>query len=158
APAFGDGIYATHRYLAGDDARRLCELRDAMSSDRVRGIFCARGGYGTMRLLPRLSAGEVRPIPLVGFSDITALHALWLAAGLRCVHGPVLTQLGKQDSSVVERLLSILESGAPAAALLGTTCVVPGIAEGPLLGGNLSVLTRLIGTPWMPPLDGAVLL
>ncbi len=149
APAFGDGIYSSYRYLAGSDERRLEELHDALVRDRVRGIFCARGGYGAMRLLNRLPVEEVRDVPLVGFSDITALHALWLRAGYRCVHGPVLTQLGKQQPEVVEKLLSLLESDLLPAPLSGTTTVVPGVAQGPLLGGNLSVLTRLLGTPWM---------
>jgi muramoyltetrapeptide carboxypeptidase len=153
--SFDEGLYSAHRYLAGDDARRLAELRKAFGA---RGIFCARGGYGAMRLLPALEPREVPAIPLVGFSDITALHALWLRAGYRCVHGPVLTQLGRAPANVVDRLTALLESDALPAPLSGQTTVVPGVAQGPLIGGNLSVLTRLIGTPWMPPLDGAVLL
>jgi muramoyltetrapeptide carboxypeptidase len=156
APSFTEGLYASHRYLAGDDARRLAELRSALES--AHGIFAARGGYGAMRLLPSLRPSDVRGVPLVGFSDVTALHALWLRAGFRCVHGPVLTQLGRQPPDVAQRLFALLESDALPPPLNAVATVVPGVAEGPLLGGNLSVLTRLIGTPWMPPPDGAVLL
>lgn len=154
-PIVAPDIFASHRYLAGDDARRLAELRSALGLDA---IFCARGGYGAHRLLPSLSPADLRPQALVGFSDITALHALWQCAGVRSLHAPVLTQLGNQPNDVVERLFATLESSAPPPPLTGTGALNEGTAEGPLLGGNLSVFTRLIGTPFMPALDGAVLL
>ena len=157
---YGPGVFERHRYLAGDDARRLGELTAALSDPEARAVFCARGGYGAMRLLTRL-AHRGPPGPpklLVGFSDITALH-LWLQTlGRISVHGPVLTQLGHLPPSTCERLFSVLESTSPAPALQGTLTCVGGVAEGPLLGGNLSVVTRLIGTPFMPELDGAILL
>src|SRR3989440_1829417 len=154
---YGPGVFERHRYLAGDAARRLGELTAALSDPEARAVFCARGGYGAMRLLARLAhrgpAGP--PKLLVGFSDITALH-LWLQTlGRISVHGPVLTQLGRLPPGTCERLFSVLESTSPASALQGTLTCVGGVAEGPLLGGNLSVVTRLIGTPFMPELDGA---
>ena len=158
--AYGPGVFERHRYLAGDDARRLGELTAALGDPDVRAVFCARGGYGAMRLLARLAAASPPSPPklLVGFSDITALH-LWLQGlGRISVHGPVLTQLGRLPPGTCERLFSVLESGSPAPALQGTLTYVGGVAEGPLLGGNLSVVTRLLGTPFMPSLDGAILL
>ncbi len=158
--AYGPGVFERHRYLAGDDARRLGELTAALGDPDVRAVFCARGGYGAMRLLARLAAAGPPNPPklLVGFSDITALH-LWLQAhGRISVHGPVLTQLGRLPPGTRERLFGLLESTSPAPALRGTLTCVGGVAEGPLLGGNLSVVTRLLGTPFMPALDGAILL
>jgi muramoyltetrapeptide carboxypeptidase len=157
---YDPGIFARQRYLAGEDERRLQELSTALGDPQIRAVFCARGGYGATRLLARLAAAGLRqpPKPLVGFSDITSLH-LWLQAGGRMsVHGPVLTQLGKLPAATHERLFGLLESRAPAPPLRGTQSYVGGMAEGPLLGGNLSVFTRLLGTPFMPPLDGALLL
>lgn len=154
-PQFTPGIFSSHRYLAGDDARRLAELRAAFAQPAV---FCARGGYGVHRLLPSLELSELAPQALIGFSDITALHAVYGLAGFRSLHAPVLTQLGKQAPEIVERLFRLLESNAPAEPLKGQGAIGHGTAEGPLLGGNLSVLTRLIGTPFMPRLDGCVLL
>jgi len=162
---YESGVFATHRYLAGEDSRRLAELHDALTNPKIRGVFCARGGYGTLRLLARLAAAD--PLlewtrqgrkPLVGFSDITALHQWHQRHGLVSIHGPVTTQLAKQPLPTRERLFSLLESRVPRETLRGTTTFVDGIAEGPLLGGNLSVLTRLLGTPFMPALDGAILL
>ena len=152
-------IFERHRYLAGSDGRRLEELTEALLDPAIRGVFCARGGYGATRLLTRLAAIEpAAPKPLVGFSDITALH-LWLQSrGVMSIHGPVLTQLGLLPEATRQRLFQLLESAAPAPALrAGDTCV-PGVAEGPLLGGTLSVVTRLLGTPYLPSLEGAILL
>lgn len=153
------GIFERQRYLAGSDARRLEELTDALIDPAVKGVFCARGGYGATRLLARLAAlGPAPAKPLVGFSDITALH-LWLQSrGAMSVHGPVLTQLGLLPTETRQRLFHLLESASPAAPLRATDTYVPGVVEGPLLGGTLSVVTRLLGTPFMPSLDGAILL
>jgi muramoyltetrapeptide carboxypeptidase len=74
------------------------------------------------------------------------------------LHGPVLTQLGRLSSATHARLFALLESAAPAPALEGTDTYVPGVIEGRLLGGNLSVLSRMLGTAYLPALDEAVLL
>jgi muramoyltetrapeptide carboxypeptidase len=164
-------VFERARYLAGDDARRLDELRCALADPGIKAIFCARGGYGTMRLLPRLSgagggagaAGQLTAAgpgvkPLVGFSDITGLH-LWLQQlGIVSVHGPVVTQLGRQPEATCERLFTLLESTSTPAPLSGTDTYAGGKVEGPLMGGNLAVLSRLLGTPYLPSLEGAVLL
>jgi muramoyltetrapeptide carboxypeptidase len=133
----------------------------ALTDPDIKAIFCARGGYGAMRLLSqvaRLPDSSVLPKPLVGFSDITALHCWLQQLGLVAIHGPVLTQLGRLPVDTHQRLFSLLESSEPAAPLHGATTYVDGVAEGPLIGGNLSVFTRLLGTPFLPPLEGAVLL
>ena len=156
----GSGLFERQRYLAGSDARRLSELHAALADPGIRAVFCARGGYGATRLLARLAAHAPEGVakPLVGFSDITALH-LWLQShGRISIHGPVLTQLQRLPGATCARLFDLLESGRPAPPLNGTATYVRGSAEGPLLGGNLSVFSRLLGTSFMPPLDGAVLL
>jgi muramoyltetrapeptide carboxypeptidase len=156
----GAGIFERHRYLAGSDERRLAELHGAFADPGIRAVFCARGGYGATRLLRRL-AGVVppgAPKPLIGFSDITALH-LWLQRhGRRSIHGPVLTQLARLPAATAARLLALLETASPAPPLQGSQTYVDGIAEGVLLGGNLSVFSRMLGTAFMPSLDGAILL
>lgn len=159
-PAYSDGIFSRQRYLAGDDSRRLEELLGALADREARAVFCARGGYGATRLLLKLAQ---LPPPgndklLVGFSDITALH-LWLQAhGRISIHGPVLTQLGRLGTPTHERLFALLESATAAAPLHGTETYVGGRAEGRLVGGNLSMLSRVIGTPFMPVLRDCILL
>lgn len=155
---FDPGVLARQRYLAGGDVRRLAELSAALADPRVKAVFCARGGYGALRLLPGLSGVSCPAKPLIGFSDIVAVHAWLQRDGHISVHGPVLTQLGKLGSSTRERLFRLLESASPADPLQGSETYVAGVAEGPLLGGNLAVFTRLLGTPFLPPLEGAILL
>jgi muramoyltetrapeptide carboxypeptidase len=162
---YDEHIHSRVRYLAGDDSRRFTELSTALSDPDIKAVFCARGGYGAMRLLPRLAswAAETATLaaaakPLVGFSDITALHQWLQSNGIASIHAPVLTQLGRVPADSPKRLFALLESTAPAEPLVGTDTYVGGTVEGPLLGGNLSVFTRLLGTPFMPPLDGAILL
>ena len=158
SPVFRPDLYEAWRYLAGSDARRTEELMGALTDSRARAVFCARGGYGSMRLLPSLRLGDMGDTALVGFSDITALHLPLQGLGRVTIHGPVVTHLGKQPPEVQDYLIRLLESPEPPPPLFGKAPYIRGVVEGPLLGGNLSVLTRLLGTPYMPPLDGAVLL
>jgi muramoyltetrapeptide carboxypeptidase len=153
-----DDIARREGYLAGDDARRLAELQSALQDDAVRGIVAARGGYGATRLLDDLSPRLVAAHPklLVGFSDITALHALWARAGLGSVHGPMVAALGRGDGPLMPRWFAAVEGSLPE-PIDGLQVVAQGHARGPLLGGNLAVLAALVGTPYGPPLDGCVL-
>lgn len=151
-----EGLLARQGFLAGEDGRRLSELRWAMSDPHVRAIVCARGGYGVMRLLPALmqmaeaTAGQdVSTAPLVGFSDITVLHALYALRQQVTIHGPVVTQLGELSGADAESLWAALEDPAPAPAIEGLEPRggVSGRLRGRLLGGNLEMLSRLSGTP-----------
>jgi muramoyltetrapeptide carboxypeptidase len=155
---YDEGLFTRAGYLAGDDSRRLGELTRALDDPDVRAIVAARGGYGATRLLDELPAERVARAGklLVGFSDITALHALWARAGLRSIHGPMVAALGRGSPSHLARWFDAVE-GSPPEPLQGLDCLAPGVTEGPLLGGNLAVLTALVGTPHGPPLDGAVL-
>jgi len=161
-PRFDDRLFARFRYLAGADADRLALWEEAVADGGTRAIWCARGGYGALRLLPslRLRALLDRPKLFAGFSDATALHAALNGRGLRTLHAPVLTQLGSQPAAVVDRLRASLFSPAPPPPLEAApvTTLVPGRARGVLLGGNLATLGHLAGTPFLPSLAGAILL
>ncbi len=156
--SWDDGLFAKHGYLAGDDARRLEELRRAITDPAIDGIVAARGGYGATRLLPDLDVALVakHAKPLIGFSDATALHALWARAGLRSLHGAMVAALGRADAALMPRWFAAVEGGV-AEPLSGLECIAPGRGEGPLVGGNLAVLAALVGTGFEPPLRGAVL-
>src|SRR5690348_16092121 len=155
---YDPGVLTRRRYLAGSDERRLGELTAALTDSESRAVFCARGGYGVMRLLAGLDDIAFTPKPVIGFSDLTALHQLLQREHRVSIHGPTITQLSRVDASAHERLFGLLESHAPAAELSGAETYVDGVAEGPLVGGNLSVLTRLLGTPFLAHLEGAILL
>jgi muramoyltetrapeptide carboxypeptidase len=156
-PVLDAHLFDAVRYLAGPDAVRAEALRRALGDAEVKAVFCARGGSGAGRLLPLLDVAETPPKLLVGFSDATVLHAALQAQGRASIHAPVVTQLADQPESVVERLFQLLEGGLPG-PLTGATALVPGVAEGPLLGGNLATFATLLGTPWLPDTRGAVLL
>jgi len=158
AVSFDPGVLARQRYLAGDDERRFAELAAALTDPHIKAVFCARGGYGALRLLHRLDDSALAPKALVGFSDIVTLHAVLLRAGRITLHAPVLTQLAQLPAPTHERLFALLESPRPAEPLRGTGTYVPGTAEGPLVGGNLATLAALLGTPYLPSFEGAVLL
>ena len=159
-----DDITRATGYLAGSDERRADELNQLIRDPDVRAILLARGGYGILRILDRLDAGALRrdPKPIVGFSDATALLYWALrAAGLRSIHGPVVAQLGDLPPSDSAWLIELLEGRAPplevARDLQPTGAEGRGRIEGPLAGGNLTLLAHLMGTPYAPDLSGAVL-
>jgi muramoyltetrapeptide carboxypeptidase len=123
-----------------------------------------------MRLLPRLEAARAfhPPKVFVGFSDITALHVLLNRNGLVTVHGPVVTQLGRLGPACLDHLEGLLFGGTPPLAdrraphpppgrgVVAGATLRAGVASGQLLGGSLTVLSHLCGTPWQPRFAGAV--
>ena len=130
--SFHEGIRAQHRYLAGPDPRRLEELRSALLDPDTRAVFCARGGYGTMRLLPGIDWAALPPKWLVGFSDITALHC---AAPARTA-GSASTGRCSPSSAGSPRTRSSGSSRCssrpdPRRAVQGRETFVSGRAEGP---------------------------
>ncbi len=147
-------------YLAAPDAERVAELETAIADDTIRALMCVRGGYGCLRLLDRLdwSLAQAHPTLLVGYSDITALHlALYARADWTGLSGPVVTEWPKLNEQMLGSYRTLVEGGMPALAPDALTPLRPGTATGPLLGGNLSVLSRLVGTPFAPNWTGALL-
>lgn len=148
-------------YLAGDDELRLQDFHGLFLDDEVKAILCARGGYGTLRLFERVDFELIRRHPkiLVGYSDITALLlAVFKRARLITVHGPVLRDLTKRQGANLDFLIRLVTScEAPAIEFAEATVLRQGSAAGRVLGGNLSLVTRLLGTPFMPSLKGALL-
>ena len=152
-------------YLAADDAQRLADLHAALADPEVDALLALRGGYGCLRLLPGLDRGLLKSAakPLIGYSDITSLHAVWTQLGLPAWHAPMPASDWLQDGgwADAERLSTALQRGvqagdslqAPAPHALNR----PGIASGRLLGGNLAVLASCLGTPAMPDLAGCIL-
>jgi muramoyltetrapeptide carboxypeptidase len=160
-----DGVWARDGFLAGSDRRRAGELNQLLADPDVRAIFCARGGYGLTRILGDLDAAALAadPIPLVGFSDTTALLGWAMAAaGVGSIHGPVVRQLCELPEQDIAWLFSLLESAEPAGLLAGdlvaTGATATGSIEGRLWGGNLSLVAHLVATPWWPVARDAILL
>jgi muramoyltetrapeptide carboxypeptidase len=146
--------FGSHGYLAGTDGERIEILNQFLNSDEYDAFFFARGGYGAMRILDRIDFGALarNPRPVIGFSDITAIHqAMATQINLASFHGPMLNS-DFHDGLSPDReqwLWSILGGDAPATWQLGnTTTVIEGDADGILFGGCLSLTASLIGTPY----------
>ena len=156
---YDDGLFARTGFLAGPDERRIDELLAAIADPEARAIVLARGGYGLTRLLPFVDPALIarRPVPIVGFSDGTALLAQSARAGVVSVHGPVVTQMSALPPGDHQALFRLLEDPNPGILMNDLVGLVPGRVRGPLLGGNLEVFSRLLGTPFLPDLAGAIL-
>jgi len=152
-----------HGFLAGTDLQRAAFVNAFFADKDVKGIICARGGYGSMRILDLLDYEVIHTNPKVfaGFSDITALHSVINnRCGLVTFHSPVVTYLGKADASTIQSLSSGIASVHPVEIVLKEAEILQkGKAVGRVCGGNLRTLCHLIGTPYAPDFtDGLLLL
>jgi muramoyltetrapeptide carboxypeptidase len=164
-------LASRYGHLAGTDAERAGDL-NAMFADReVKAIICARGGSGAARLLPLLYYGVIRRNPkvLLGYSDITALHsAIHAQTGLVTFHGPI--GVGSWNAFNVDQFQrlffnrelmeyrNVAERGDELVQRRNRTIAInPGKAQGELVGGNLSVLVALAGSPYLPDFSGKIL-
>ncbi|GAA2606411.1 muramoyltetrapeptide carboxypeptidase [Paractinoplanes durhamensis] len=163
----GEHLYDKYGYLAGTDEARLADLNAAVRDPGVRGIFAARGGYGTQRIIDGLDLAAVRRDPrvFVGFSDLTVLSGrLWTATRLVSFYGPMVnwtdSRTGPAEAESLRRAVMttdpIVLTRDPAEPSSAVT--VPGTATGTLLGGNLTMLQASVNTPDLPDLRGAILL
>ncbi len=154
-------VYDRQEYLAGKDEDRLSDLEHMFRNSDIKAIFCSRGGYGTLRLLDRIDYDLIRKNPkiFVGYSDITALlAAIFKKTGLITFHGPMVRGLSSLPETAWENLLRIVSSQQPAVfSPMKGYPLCGGKATGPIMGGNLSLLCRLPGTPFMPNLEGCIL-
>jgi muramoyltetrapeptide carboxypeptidase len=137
------GVLEHDGYLAGVDARRASELARVMTDPEVKAITAVRGGYGALRIVDQLpwDAFARRPKWLVGFSDVTVLHAMAWRAGVASVHAPNVTGLGRAVTPAVRAAwLGAIERPSAARHWKGLRVLRAGTAAGPLVGGNLSLV------------------
>jgi muramoyltetrapeptide carboxypeptidase len=156
-----DRLFKRQGYLAGSDAERASLLMELFGDETVKAVFCARGGFGSMRLLSLLDFDEIRKQPkiLVGFSDVTALLvALYRKCGLVTFHGPMVTTLEKGSQRTSSALMAATSSHSPLVLNASRPVVLnPGHASGPVIGGNLTTLSHLMGTPFEPIFEDHIL-
>lgn len=152
---FDPSIESRWGYLAGTDEHRRQQLAAAWSDEQCKGIICARGGYGSARLLENWTWAGNDSKWLIGFSDITGL--LWSLShkGISGVHGPVLTTITSEPDWSIERLFNWLE-GRSLAPLQGIGWG-GGATNGVLLPANLTVATHFLNTPIQPDLEEVIL-
>ncbi|QLZ70420.1 LD-carboxypeptidase [Legionella sp. PC1000] len=154
---FGAHYQDEERFLAGSDVDRAQDMMSFFADPDIKAIICSRGGQGSQRLLPLLDYEIIAQNPkiLVGFSDTTALQlGILKKTGLISYTGFTLTTA--LTPLIKETLLACLMN-EPYRIVAGE-CVNPGIIQGSLVGGNLSLITSLIGTPYQPDFRGKILL
>lgn len=168
-PRLGQHVRARHGFLAGGDRERACDLMEMFGDKKVKAILCLRGGYGSARLLELLDYDLIRRNAkiLSGFSDITSLHcALAKKVNLISIHAPMLNGgLSAKDVPEFTRssFLRTVTEPKPAGSIAEgsdrdkISVLRGGMAEGRLIGGNLSVLCAAIGTPFEPAFKGRIL-
>ncbi len=163
----GKSCGQVYGYLSGTDGVRAQDVNDMFLDDEVDAIMCLKGGYGVMRMLDRIDYEAIAAHPklIVGFSDITALHAaLWEKCGLITLHGPMPMSWadGPLEEHSLRSLMNALTASAPWGEIVNPAgyereTVVPGVCEGRLVGGNLSLVDSLLGTPYEIDTRGKIL-
>ncbi len=152
-----EDLFAKQGYLAGDANRRGSELMQWIADPSVDAILCARGGWGCHHIVPLLDAKKFRAArkPLIGFSDVTTL-LLWQreVVGLAGMHGPMCVRDDGPTEGELRALLAALSGEVPEP--LRGRGLVRGRAEGPLLGGSLTLIADSLGTPWEIDTRGAI--
>jgi muramoyltetrapeptide carboxypeptidase len=148
-------------YLAGSDDHRAQLVNQLFADNSVDAIICARGGYGSLRILPLLDYDVIAKNPkvFIGFSDITALLiVLFARCGLVTFHGPVVTSLADAHELTVSSLFQTITSdGKLEIEVPNGITISPGTGSGILAGGNLATLCHLVGTPYAPDFTKKIL-
>jgi len=158
-PVAGEHALARDGYFAGPDHLRAADLNSALRDDAIDAVWCLRGGYGAMRILESIDypAVERRPKPIIGYSDITALHA---AFALRCrmvtYHGPT-ARAALSPFSRSSLTCALVHGGDSCGTAENARVLRGGVAQGTLAGGNLALLSALAGTPFAPRLGDTIL-
>ncbi|MBL7179379.1 MAG: LD-carboxypeptidase [Pseudomonadota bacterium] len=159
--AVEDDVFLKREYLAGTDAQRADLINRLFADPAIKAIVCARGGFGSMRILSLLDYEAIRKHPkiFVGYSDISALlSVLYARCGLVAFHGPMVTTLADDDKESRDAMLAALTSDIKLELTPTSGRVIkPGRASGPVAGGNLTTLCHLVGTPFAPGFKGRIL-
>lgn len=148
-------------YLAADDQQRLAELHRLWADEEVKALIAGRGGYGCLRLLNDVDWDFLcrRPKWLIGFSDLTVLlNSITARCGVVTLHGPMISTLARADQLSLERFREVLAGQfLPCTRPASLEVLRGGLAQGRLLGGNLTTLCHLLGTLQQPQTEGCIL-
>lgn len=147
-----------HHYFSGKPKDRLEDLQNALDDQDVRAILCARGGYGCVQIMDDIDWSSFLEHPkwLIGFSDVTYLHQRLHQLNIASIHGTMPLNFKENSPEAIATLVSAL-TGKPFAISASSKYATEGSAQGPLIGGNLSILYSLIGTDDQPDYKGTIL-
>ncbi len=146
-------------YFSGTDQERTADMQWAIDHSEAKAIICCRGGYGAIRVMQQLNwANWLRePKWLIGFSDITNFHLMGLKLGIESIHGTMPLNYQENSAESFETLFSILETNTVSFNWNSSNFNKIGEVKGTLIGGNLSILYSLLGTPLCPKFENAIL-
>ncbi|MGQ8335621.1 S66 peptidase family protein [Sunxiuqinia sp. A32] len=151
----------SHFQFAGNDEERLEDLQQALDDPECKAIICSRGGYGVIRFADKLDFTNFKKHPkwLVGFSDITVLHCLLQKQGISSIHGAMPAFYTKEDNPTESytELIRVLTGEKTSTEVPANPNNKKGNATAPIIGGNLSILYSLLGTPYEPDTVGKIL-
>lgn len=159
-PVFSKDVFASHSFFAGKDELRARRLNEFFADPGIRGIWTVRGGYGFLRILSLLDYSLIRANPkvIIGCSDISAgLNTIFRKCGISTVHGPMVTSLASADKATLSSVMALISGGRLPVLAAGGPVIAPGKAGGPVMGGNLTTLCHMFGTPYEPDFKGAIL-
>ena len=158
----GRHVFDRHFQYSATDQQRAADFQEAINDAETKAIVCARGGYGSARLVNNLDFSPMLQNPkwLVGFSDITVFHLVLSRMGIASIHGvmPAFFLENKKPSKSFFSLIKTLLSGVSEIEAIPNALNRKGIASGQLIGGNLSLIYSLQGTPWQIDAAGKILL
>ena len=157
----GQTIGGKHFTYSGTDAERAADLQTMMDDPTVKAILCARGGYGLSRIIDTLDFTSMMAQPkwVIGFSDITVLHAALQKKGIMSIHGPMAAAFNKgpEGESYIQAVKSILEGQKTTYTASTHSCNKLGTTTAPMIGGNLCLITHLIGSQNSMDTNGKIL-
>ncbi len=158
----GKNVFNQNNHFAGTDGERCEDLQKAMDDPKISAIWCARGGYGTVRVLDKLNYTEFKKHPkwIIGYSDITALHNQLHNEGFESLHAMMCTSLQDDANTIKETISTFKEAlfgNALAYTLEGSKYNKTGTTTGQLVGGNLSILYSMLGSKTSIDTSGKIL-
>ena len=161
-PKYAKDLYKQHFTFGGTDAQRFTDLQAALDDPNIKAIWCARGGYGSVRIIDNLQFDGIKKHPkwLIGFSDITTLHSLLHQEGIQSVHAIMPISLAHptpKRALAIQSLKDFFEGRSLRYEIPADTMNIKGKAEGVVVGGNISLLVSLLGSKYQINTDGKIL-
>ncbi len=156
---YDERLFDSCHQFAGDDNSRASLLQEYLDRDDIDVILCARGGYGTVRIIDKLNFDKFiqKPKWIAGYSDVTVLHAKIQSLGLMSLHSTMPINFSGNTKESLDSLFDALEGKRLSYEIPSSHLNKKGTAEAPIVGGNISVLYSLLGSDIFPDTDGKIL-
>lgn len=158
-PVYDERLFATCDQFAGDDDFRSATLQSYIDDPEIEAILCARGGYGTVRIIDKINFDKflLNPKWIIGYSDVTALHAKLQSMNCESLHATMPINFSDNTETSLKSFYEALTKGNVTYEIDNAPINIKGEAEGELVGGNISVLYSLLGSSSFPNTDGKIL-